>query len=33
MKRVFLSYDLNGKESEYIPSLKDELESHGVTNI
>ena len=30
MKRVFLYYTLNGKESEYIQSLKDELESHGI---
>ncbi len=30
MKKVCLSYDFNGKESDNIPSLKDELESHGV---
>jgi hypothetical protein len=30
MNKVFLAYDFNGKESDYIPSLKDELESHGV---
>ena len=30
MKRVFLYYTLNGKESDYIPLLKDELESHGI---
>jgi len=30
MKNVFLSYAFNGKESDSIPSLKDELESHGI---
>ena len=30
MKTVFLSYAFNGKESDYIQSLKDELESHGI---
>ncbi len=25
-----MSYGFNGKESDYIPSLKDELESHGI---
>ena len=30
MKKIFLSYALNGKESDYVQLLKDELESHGV---
>ncbi len=30
MKTVLLSYAFNGKESDYIQSLKDELESHGI---
>lgn len=30
MKNVFLAYSFNGKESDYVQSLKDELESHRV---
>jgi hypothetical protein len=30
MKTVFLSYAFNGKESDYVQLLKDELKSHGV---
>ena len=30
MKRICISYNQNGKESDYIKAIKDELESHGI---